>query len=127
MSKGKANGEAPSKEDELVYDNIDSGSEDDFNVLCNVVFVLPREYDCVTELFESADCEEEEMPRHKLVCYFIMNNGFIEEQNVFFERPGEGIKNHLKPFFIRVKVKDTTVNKILVDGGDVISLDPIFC
>ena len=65
-------------------DNFDSGSVDDFNVLYNVVSVLPRENNCVTEVVEPEDCEEEEMVKHKLVCYFEMSSGCIEEHNEFF-------------------------------------------
>lgn len=50
----------------------------------------------------------------------------IEEYNAFFERPREGMKIHLKPLFIRVKVENTMVNKILVDEGATINLMPIF-
>ena len=51
-----------------------------------MVYVLPREYDCVTEVVEPEDCEEEEMDKHKLVCYFVMDNECIEEHNAFFKR-----------------------------------------
>lgn len=36
-------------------------------MLCNMVLVLSREYDCVTEVSEPTDYEDEEMARHKLV------------------------------------------------------------
>lgn len=75
---------------------------------------------------EPEDCDEEEMARHKPVCYFVMNNGCIKETNVFFDRPYEGIKSHLEPFFLKSKVKDTTIKKILVDGGAAINLMPHF-
>lgn len=45
---------------------------------------------------------------------------------MFFERPYEGMKNHLKPLFIRSKVDNTTVDKILIDGGVVVNLMPQF-
>lgn len=61
----------------LVTNNFDSGPKDDFDVLCNMVSVLPREYDCVTVVVEPKYCEEEEMVRHKPVCYFMMNNSCI--------------------------------------------------
>ena len=80
-----------------------------------MVFVLPKEYDCVTEVAEAEDWEEEEMAKHKSVCYFMMDNRCIEEHNAFLERPPKGLKIHLKPLFIRPKVENTTVNKILVD------------
>lgn len=66
------------------------------------------------------------MARHKSVCYFVMNNGCIKEQNAFFEIPDEVMKNHPKPLFVREKVEDTIMNKILVDGGDVVNLMPHF-
>lgn len=95
--------------------NFDYGSEDHFDVLCNMVFVLPKDYDCVTKVDEPEDCEEEEIAKHKPLCYFMMDNRCIEEQNVFFKRPREEMKIHLKPLFIREKLENTTVNKILVD------------
>lgn len=114
-AKGNEREEVPSKKDGLVTNNFEVGSQDDFDVLCNVVSVLQRDYDCATEVSEPTDYEEEEMMKHKLVCYFVMSNGCIEEHNVIFERPHEGMKSHLKPFFIKEKVEDTTINKILVD------------
>lgn len=86
-SKGKAKEEVPSKEDKLVTDNFKYESEDDFDVLWNVVYVLPKEYDCVTEVDEPEDCEEKEMAKHKSMCYFVMDNECIEEHNEFFKRP----------------------------------------
>lgn len=65
---------------------------------------------------------EMEMERHKLVCYYIMNNGCVAEQNTFFERPNESMKSHQKPLFIRGKVGSVGVNKILVDGGAAVNL-----
>lgn len=59
--------------------NFFSRSEEDFEVLCNVVYVLPREYDRVTEVVEIKDCEEEELAKHKAICYFMMNNRCIKE------------------------------------------------
>lgn len=55
------------------------------------------------------------------MCYFMMDNRCIEEHNVFFKRPHEGMKSHLKPLFIREKVENTTVNKILVDEGQLLT------
>ncbi|XP_050919076.1 uncharacterized protein LOC127136579 [Lathyrus oleraceus] len=74
------------------------------------------------EVKETQDMVEMEMARHKPMCYYIMNNGCVEEQNAFFERPNESMKSHLKPLFIRGKVGNVGVNKILVDGGVVVNL-----
>lgn len=78
----------------MVIDNFDSGSEGNFDVLCNVVSVLHGEYDCIKEVVEIKDCEEEELAKHKPMCYFIMNNRCIEEKNAFYERLPKGMKNH---------------------------------
>lgn len=51
-----------------------------------------------------------------------MNNDCIEEQNAFFERPDEAMKKHLKPLFIRGKVENIGINKILADGGVTVNL-----
>lgn len=37
-------------EDELLTDNFDSGSEDSLDILVGVVFVMPREFDWITEV-----------------------------------------------------------------------------
>ncbi|MCI79977.1 hypothetical protein A2U01_0101248, partial [Trifolium medium] len=34
------------------------------------------------------------------------------------------MKNHLKPLFIRAKVKNVGVNKVLIDGGAAVNLVP---
>lgn len=41
--KGKAKEKTSPNGDEMVTSNFDSGSEDDFDVICNMVSVLPRE------------------------------------------------------------------------------------
>lgn len=41
-------------------DNFNYGLKDDFDVLCNMVSVLSRKYDCVTKVAEFEDYEEEE-------------------------------------------------------------------
>lgn len=84
--------------------------------------MLLREYDCIIEVTELVDCDKEEMGRHKFVCYFMMNNSCIKEKNVFFVKPHEVMKSHLKPLFIKGKVEDTIVNNILVDGAAAVNL-----
>lgn len=84
-------------EDMMTYD-FDSDSD------ASLDSILPREYDQVMEVEEPEDMAEMEMAKHKLVCYYIMNNGCVEEQNAFFEWPDESMKIHLKPLFIRGKV-----------------------
>lgn len=52
----------------------------------------------------------------------MMNNGCVEEQNAFFERPNEVMKSHLKPLFITGKIEDVPINKILVDCDAIVNL-----
>ena len=92
--------------------------------MVNVVSVLPREYDQLVE-FEETDWEvEQEMAKHRPICYYVMNNGCVEEQNAFFEHPIEAMRNHLKPLFIRAKVGEATINEFLVDCGATINIIP---
>lgn len=53
-----------------------------FDILSNV-FVLPKHYDCVIEVVELENYEED-MAKPKFVCYFAMGNKSIKEQNTFF-------------------------------------------
>jgi hypothetical protein len=99
--------------------------EDDFDVLVNVVLILPIEYDVPSEVTdEEDDFEGSEMANHKPVCYYVMGNGCVEEQQAVFEKPHEGMKNHLKPLFTRAKVNNVGVNKVLIYGGAVVNLMP---
>lgn len=64
------------------------------------------------------------MVAHKPVCYYVMNNGCMEEKNVFFKRPDEAMKSQLKPLFITGKIEDVPINKILVDCDTTVNLMP---
>lgn len=63
----------------MIEDNI-SYPKGKFDVFCNVVSMFLVEYDMVNEV---TDAEEEfsieEMADHKLVYYYAMNNGCVEE------------------------------------------------
>lgn len=88
--------------------------------------VLPREFDCVSEVFEKKDYySTEEVANQKLVCcYYVMNNGVVKGQHAMFERPNSCVMNHLKPLFIRVKVDNIGINKVFVDEGATVNLMP---
>lgn len=86
--------------DKMLTDDFDSGSEASLDILVSVVSVMPREFDQITEVEDTDSNTEREMAAHKPVCYHVMNNGCVEEQNAFFERPDEAMKSHLKPLFI---------------------------
>lgn len=89
-----------------------SESEDDFEILYNVVSVLLIEQDMVTKI---TDAEEEYFPEdmvdHKPVCYYVMNDGCVEEQNAIFEKSDIGMKSHLKPLFIRASLTTLVLTK----------------
>lgn len=46
-----------------------------------------------------------------------MNDDSINEDNAIFERPDMAMQQHLKPIYIRVKVRGVGLNKVLVDCG----------
>jgi len=62
-----------------------TNSEPDFDVICNLVSILPAEYDMI---YEVDDSEEEFDPKgmweYKLMCYF-MNDGSKDNQKAIFE------------------------------------------
>lgn len=109
-------------EDEILTNDFNSGSESLLDIRVNVVSVLPREFNQITEVEDTDDVIEMEMVAHKPVCYYMMNNSCVEEQNAFFERPDEVMKSHLKPLFITRIVEDIPINKILVDCGATVNL-----
>jgi hypothetical protein len=111
-------------EDDYMDDDL-SDDEDDFTVLVNVVSILPVEYDVPSEVTEEDnDFEESDMANHKPVCYYVMRNGCVEEQQAVYEKPHEGMKNHLKPLFIRAKINNVGVSKVLIDEGAAVNLMP---
>lgn len=67
------------KDEEMDFDFI--YSKPDFNVLCNVVSILPAQYDVISEVEENEEeFDTENMANHKSVFYYVMNNGWVEEQ-----------------------------------------------
>jgi hypothetical protein len=114
-------------EDEQMEDDDFLESEPDFDVLVNVISILPAEYDIWSEVVDGEEeLDSNELALHKPMCYYVMNNGCLEEQMATFEKPNQGMKNHLKPIFIQAKVNDVGVNKVLIDGGGAVNLRPEF-
>jgi len=62
-------------------------SEPSLDIMCNVVSVLPVEYDVPSEIDEVESDFTEEMAHHKPLCYYVMNNGCVKNQHVVFEKP----------------------------------------
>lgn len=117
----------PQPDDEMVDDNIESGSEDDLLINCNIVLVLPAEYDCISEVSKTKeDYVQYDSTNQKLLFYYVMNNGIVEIQQAIFEKLDIGMMYHLKPFLIREKVDNIVVYKFFVDKGATINLVPNF-
>jgi len=111
------------KEDEEMT-SIFSESDLSLNIVCNVVSVLLVEYDVPSEVNEVESDFIDEMAIHKPLCYYVMNNGCIEDQHAVFERPEVSMRLHLKPMFIQAKINGVGVNKVQVDGGATVNLLP---
>jgi hypothetical protein len=79
-------------------------SEPDFDVIYNVVSVLPSEYDIVSEVEDSYEyIDPEDMANHKPMCYYVTNFGCVEDQEVVLENLDGSMNSHLKPLFILAK------------------------
>jgi hypothetical protein len=111
------------KEDEEMASNF-SESDPSLDIVCNVVSVLPIEYDVPSEVIEVESDFTEEMAFHKPLCYYVINNGCVEDQHEVFERPDISMMHHLKPLFIQAKINGVGVNKVLVDRGATVNLIP---
>ena len=75
-------------DEEMYDDNNDDTYGEDFVVNCGIISVFPIEYDMVSEVSEAEeDFMPEENARGKPLCYYVMNNGMVEEQHALFERP----------------------------------------
>jgi hypothetical protein len=72
-------------------------SEQEFDVLCNVVSILPAQYDVISKVEENEEeFDTKNMANHKPVCYYVMNNGCVEEQQAMFEKPNGSMQSLLK-------------------------------
>jgi len=100
-------------------------SEPDFDVICNVVSILPAEYDVISEVEESEeDYNLEDLEKYKSMCCYVTYYGYSNQQKATFDKPNGSMKSHLNPLFIPTKVDNVRVNKILVDGGATMNLMP---
>lgn len=70
---------------------------------------------------------EEEQATQKPMCYYMMNDGSINEDCAIFERPNMDMQQHLKPLYISSKVNDVGINKVLIDCGACVNvmLEPL--
>jgi len=99
--------------------------EPDFDVICNVVSILPTEYDVISKVEESEeDYNPEDMEKYKFMCCYVTNFGYVNQQKAIFEKPNGSMRSHIKPLSIQAKVDEVRVNKVLVDGGAAVYLMP---
>ena len=111
------------REDEEMTSNF-SDYEPSLDIVCNVVSILSVEYDVTSKVNEVETDFTEEMTNHKPLCYYVMNNGCVENQHAIFEKPDFPMSHHLKHLFVRAKINCVGVNKVLVDGGATVNLLP---
>lgn len=115
----------PSLDDDMYNDTNDDTYGEDFIVNCGIMSLFPEEYDMVSKVSEAdEDFMLDETAEGKPLCHYLMNNGVVEEQKAMFERPSPGMMYHLKPLFIREKVDEVVVNKVFIDGGEIVILMP---
>jgi len=75
--------ENPVGDDEMGSDFMDS--EPDFDVICNVVSILPAEYDVLSEVEESEDdFNLKDMEKYKSMRCYVTNYCCGDEQKVIF-------------------------------------------
>jgi hypothetical protein len=65
------------KEDEEMTSNF-SESDPSLDIVCNVVSILPVEYDVPSEVNKVESIFTEEMAIHRPLCYYVMNNSCVE-------------------------------------------------
>lgn len=80
------------KDKEIGSNNFDSGSEDDLDIISNMISVLPLEYDVVTKVTEEEDGSAEEMDTHKPLCYYVMHDDSVNKDKTIFKRPNMSIQ-----------------------------------
>lgn len=98
--------------------------DDDFYILlvCSIMFMLPAEFDKIFEVFENDKDVPDDVANQKPLCYYVMDNGVVEERTTMFEKPYLGMTYHLKPLFIREKFDGTPVIKVFIEKGATMSL-----
>lgn len=102
-------------------------SEDEFDVICNFVFVLPIQFDILNKVTNNEDDYlVDEVTNSELMCYYVMSSGITEEENVVFKNTNKDMNKHIKSLLVLDKVDEVGVNKVLVDDGAAVNLMPHF-
>lgn len=74
-------------DEEIASNDFDYGLEGELDIICNMIYVIPLEYDTVTEVTEEEDVFTEEIATHKPLCYYMMHHGSVNKDKAIFERP----------------------------------------
>lgn len=61
----------------MEMESFDSCSREELDIICNMISVLPVEYDQVTEVTEYESGLPEELENHKPLCYNVINSDTI--------------------------------------------------
>ena len=102
----------------------DFDQEDNTNTVdCNMVYVLPREFMSLERL-ELEENEVNEEARGSTPMLLITENEEFESGKMVFEKPSKQMTHHLKPYYIKVHINGSPVNKVLVDNGAAINILP---
>ena len=107
----------------MEIDNFDSRYELELDIICNMIYVPPLEYDTVTKVIEE-EVLDEELATHKPLCYYVMNENLVNKDRGIFERPDMAMQQHLKPLYIRAKVTGVGISKVLIEYGECVNVIP---
>lgn len=110
--------------EEMDGNDFDSGPDGGLDNICNMISVLPLEYDTITEVTEEGDGLVEEMATHKPLCYYVVDDGSVKEDKEILERPDITMQQRMKHLYLRSKVDGVRVNKVLIDCGSCINVIP---
>lgn len=73
--------------EDMTIDDFDSGSEPKIYKICYIISMLPFEYDTFTKVTKEEDNRQaEEQTKHELLCYYVMKDGFVNEDKTIFEQ-----------------------------------------
>lgn len=108
----------------MAINEFDSRLEGELDLICNMISMLPLEYDTFTKVTKVRDGLAKEMATYKPLYYYVMHNGSVNKEKSIFERPDMSLQQHLKPLYIRAKVEDVGVNKVIIDCGFCINVIP---
>lgn len=66
-------------DEEIVSNDFDYGQEHDFDLICNMIYVLPLMYDTLSKVIKEECGLAEEMATHKPLSYYVMDDGSVNE------------------------------------------------